>query len=80
MQNHKTFGGIRGQNRSQGTVSNGKTALTLRIALHELVFSQPPTPTTTDNSEAKSIVADKVRPKSTKAMYMRFYWMKDRIK
>ena len=52
----------------------------LRIKLHELGFTQPPTPIKIDNSAAKGIVTATVRQKRSKAMDMRFYCMKDRVK
>ena len=39
-----------------GLFQNGQTKLPLRITLHELVFTQPPTPIKIDNSEAEGIV------------------------
>ena len=63
-----------------GLFHNGQTAVPLRIALHELDFTQPPTPIKTDNSVSEGIVTATVRQKSSKAMDMRFYWMKYRVK
>jgi len=37
---------------------------------------QPPTPDQTDNSTADSIVNLCVQPKGTKAMDMRFHWLR----
>ena len=51
---------------------NGKTAIPLRITLHELVFTQPPTPTKNDNSVAEGIVPTTVRQKNSKATDMQF--------
>jgi hypothetical protein len=39
---------------------------------------QPPTPVQTDNSTAEGIVNLHVQPKRTKAMDMRFHWLRDR--
>ena len=39
---------------------------------------QPPTPVQTDNSTAEGIVNLCVQPKRTKAMDMRFHWLRDR--
>ena len=58
-----------------GLFQNGKTAVPLRITLHELGFTQPPTPIKIDNSAAEGIVTATVRQKRSKAMGMRFYWM-----
>ena len=63
-----------------GLLQNGQTAVPLRIALHEIGFTQPPTPIKSDNSAAKGIVTATFRQKRSKAMDVRFYWMKDRVK
>ena len=39
---------------------------------------KPPTPIQVDNSTAESIVNNRVQPKRTKAMDMRFHWLRDR--
>ena len=59
---------------------NVKKAVPLRINLNELGFPRPPTPIKSDNSAAEGIVTNMVRGKSSKAIYMRFYWMKDQVK
>ena len=59
---------------------NGQTAVPLRITLHEIGFPQPSTPIKTDNPTAKGIVTNIVRKRSSKAIDMQFYWMKDRLK
>ena len=63
-----------------GLFQNGQTAAPLRITLHELSFTQQPTPIKKDNSAAEGIITATVRQKISKAMDMRFYWMKDRVK
>jgi hypothetical protein len=55
-----------------------KTAVPIRTMLQELGHLQPPTPIQTDNSTAYGVINNKIQPKSTKAMDMRFYWLKDR--
>ena len=62
-----------------GLFQNEQTAVPLCITLHELGFTQPPTPIKTDNSAAEGIINATVRQKRFKAMDMQFYWMKDRI-
>jgi hypothetical protein len=57
---------------------NAKTAVPMRKALEELGHPQPPTPIQTDNSTAYGVITNKIQPKATKAMDMRFYWLKDR--
>ena len=39
---------------------------------------QPPTPIQTDNAMADAVINGKVQPKRTKAMDMRFHWLRDR--
>ena len=63
-----------------GMFHNGQTSTPLQISLHELGFTQLPTPIKTDNSAAEGIVTATVRQKRSKAIEMRFYWMKDRVK
>ena len=63
-----------------GLFYNVLTYVPLRITLNGIGFSQPPTPIKTDNSSSEGIVTVTVRKKSSKAIYMRFYWIKDRVK
>ena len=62
-----------------GLLHNGKTAVPLQIILHELGFTQPPTPIKTDNSKADGIITATDRQKNPNAMYMQFYFVKDRV-
>ncbi len=59
---------------------NGKEACPLRLCLEELGHSQPPTPIQTDNSTASGIANDTVKQKRSKAVDMRFYWIRDRVR
>ena len=61
-----------------GLFINAKTAVPIRRTLEELGHKQPPTPVQTDNSTACGVVNNEIQPKATKAMDMRFYWLKDR--
>ncbi len=56
---------------------NGKEANPLRIALEELGHPQPPTTIQTDNSTAIGIATDSIKQKRSKAINMRFYWIRD---
>jgi hypothetical protein len=49
-----------------------------RNILEEMGHPQPPTPVQTDNSTADGIINSRVQPKRTKAMDMRFHWLRDR--
>eukprot|EP00804_Cyclotella_cryptica_P000471 CCRYP_020024-RC/>CCRYP_020024-RC protein AED:0.48 eAED:0.48 QI:0/-1/0/1/-1/0/1/0/80 len=44
----------------------------------ELGHKQPATPLQTDNAMAEAVTNGKVQPKRTKAMDMRFHWLRDR--
>jgi len=59
---------------------NGKEACPLRIALHEMGHPQPATPIATDNSTACGIATDTVKQRRSKAIDMRFYWIRDRVR
>jgi hypothetical protein len=59
---------------------NSKKGAVLRTTLQELGHPQPPTPMETDNTTAIGYSNVTIKQKRTKAMYMRFYWIKDRVK
>ena len=47
--------------------------------LEELGHTQPPTLMQTDNTTAIGIATKNVKQQQSKAMDMRFYWIKDRV-
>jgi hypothetical protein len=57
---------------------NAKEAVFLRQILTEMGHPQPRTPIMTDNSTAEGVINQKIQPKRTKAMDMRFHWLRDR--
>jgi hypothetical protein len=57
---------------------NGKEATVLRQTLQDMGWPQPPTPMQTDNSTASGIVNHTVKQHKSRAMDMRFYWIRDR--
>jgi hypothetical protein len=59
---------------------NAKEGAVLRATLEELGHKQPPTPMETDNNTATGYINGTIKQKPTKAMDMRFYWIKDRVK
>ena len=63
-----------------GLFHNGKEACPIRVCLEELGHPQPPTPIQTDNSTASGIANDTVKQKRSKAIDMRFYWIRDRVR
>ena len=48
----------------------------IRRILQEMGHEQPPTPIQMDNSTAEGVINNKIQPKRTKAMDMRFYWLR----
>jgi hypothetical protein len=59
---------------------NAKEGTVLRTTLEELGHPHPPTPLETDNTTATGYKNGTIKQKRTKAMEMRFYWVKDRVK
>jgi hypothetical protein len=57
---------------------NARKAVEERIILEEMGHKQPATPVQVDNSTAEGIINKRVQPKRTKAMDMRFHWLRDR--
>ena len=57
---------------------NTQLGVPLRNTLVELGHPQPATPVQTDNTTACDIISNKVKQKRTRAMDMRFYWVRDR--
>ncbi len=58
---------------------NAKDASPFRTALDEMGHPQTATPIQSDNKCAVGIVNDTVKQRRSKAMDMRFYWVKDRV-
>ncbi len=63
-----------------GLCHNGKEACPIRTCLAELGHPQPPTPIKTDNTTAAGLANDTVKQKRSKAIDMRFYWIRDRVR
>ena len=57
---------------------NAREAVPARITLEELGHKQPKTPMQIDNSTAVGVVNNNIQPRRTKAMDMRFHWLRDR--
>jgi hypothetical protein len=58
---------------------NGQKALPICVTLNELGHTQPATPMQTDNSTAARFANNRIKQKRSKAIDMRFYWIKDRV-
>jgi hypothetical protein len=63
-----------------GLFHNAKEACPIRICLEEMGHPQPATPIVTDNNTAAGIANDTIKQKRSKAIDMRFYWVRDRVK
>jgi hypothetical protein len=59
--------------------TNAKEATVLRTTLTEMGHPQPVTPIQVDNSTADGIANETVKQQRSKAIDMRFYWIRDRI-
>eukprot|EP00536_Pseudo-nitzschia_multiseries_P010327 jgi/Psemu1/25590/gm1.25590_g len=59
---------------------NAREALPIQQCLIELGHPQPATPLKTDNNTAEGILNGTVKQKRSKAIDMRFYWLRDRAK
>jgi hypothetical protein len=59
---------------------NGQEALPIRITLNKIGHTQPATPVQTDNSTAAGFAKDTIKQKGSKAIDMRFYWIKHRVR
>ena len=55
---------------------NAPEAVLFRQRLNEMGHHQPRTPMQTDNTAAHSVVTKNVQPKRTKAIDMRFHWLR----
>jgi predicted transposase YdaD len=59
---------------------NAKKATILRTTLLEMGYPQPVTPIQTDNSTVCSFANDTIKQQRSRAIDMRFYWVRDRVK
>jgi hypothetical protein len=82
----KTIRGVpasaaKAETKTGGLFLNGQEAIPIITALEEVGHPQPTTgtPLQTDNSTAHDILKAQVRMKRSKAIDMRYHWLKDRI-
>ena len=61
------------------TFYNAKEALPLRVTLTEMGHPQLPTPMEVDNETAIRFLKSTMKQKRSKAIDMRFYWIRDRF-
>ena len=57
---------------------NAREAVPARKTLEEMGHPQPRTPMQTDNTAAQAVVSNNIAPRRTKAMDMRFHWLRCR--
>ena len=57
---------------------NAREAVPCRKTLEEMGHKQPRTPMQIDNSTAVGVANKNIQPRRTKAMDMRFHWLRDR--
>ena len=57
---------------------NAREAIPMQQLLEEMGHKQPATPIQTDNSTALGVVTNNIQPRRTKAMDMRFHWLRCR--
>ncbi len=57
---------------------NSKEAIYLHQIIHKMGHPQPCIPIQTNNTTAEGVINNKIQPKRTKAMDMRFHWLRDR--
>ena len=63
-----------------GLHHNCQEACPIRVALKEMGWMQPPTPVQTDNAVASGIANGAVKQRRSRAIDMRFCWIRDRVK
>ena len=63
-----------------GAFENSREGLHQRRILIALKNPQPPTPIRTDNTTAQGIINNSAKQRKSRAMEMRYYWLRDRIK
>ena len=68
------------ESETAGLYHNCQEACPIRTALEEMGWKQPPTPVRTDNAVAEGIANDTVKQRRSRAIDMRFYWVRDRVK
>ena len=65
---------------TSGLFHNAQDACPICTTLIEMGYPQPPTPIQTDNKCAEGIANDTVKQRRSKAIDMRYYWIRDRVK
>ena len=59
---------------------NGQEAAGLRTCLEAMGYPQPATPMKTDNSTTDGIINNTMKQRRSKAIDMRFHWLRDRTR
>jgi hypothetical protein len=58
---------------------NAKEGRIIRLILHELGHTQPPTPIHCDNSTAAGIANNTIKRQRSRSMEMRYFWIADQV-
>ena len=61
-------------------VVNFQRGAATRMALIEMVHTQPTTPAVNDSTTGDVLVNDNIRKRRSRAIDMRFYWVRDRVR
>ena len=67
------------KNEVAATFYNDKEALPFIVNLAEMGHSRPPTPMEVDNETAIGFLKSTMKQNRSKAIDMRFYWVRDRV-
>jgi hypothetical protein len=59
---------------------DARKATVLRQTLSDIGYPQPPTPLSVDNKCAEGLANDTVKRRRSKAIDMRFHWIRDRVR
>ena len=59
---------------------NAKKSARIRLTLHDMGHPQHTIPTQVENKDTEGIANNTLKQKHTKDMYIRLYWMKDRVR
>jgi hypothetical protein len=71
---------IRGEAEYAALFTGGQHAAGLRTILADMGYPQPPTTILSDNTSAIGLANDTIKQKRSKAIDIRFHWIRDRIR
>jgi hypothetical protein len=77
LHHHPVCRSLRRRSRVRSTIHRRKHAAGLRTILADLGYPQPPTTILCDNTTAIGLANDNIKMKRSKAIDMRFHWIRD---